>query len=556
MDPLADVLDLARVRGALLASVRASAPWGLALPQGDGASFHAVTSGTAWMCVAEHEPIQLMPGDLVLLPTGARAHDELGRCPWTCPPYVKTPGELAIGGTGAVTTLACAGYSYDLEVAPRLMSLLPTVLHVPADPADGATWRRSSSCSRARSAARRRLARRGRAADRPAADRRRSAPGSPRRRRGWPGCTTRSSRRALALLHERPGEPWTLEALAREVHLSRATLARRFAAAVGEPPLAYLAGWRMDLAARRLRSSTDPIGRSRARSATARSTRSTALRAPSRRAARPLPSRYPACAMADTLKIIVLEGDETGQELLEQSVRVLDAELLGLDLELDYYDLSLEKRRETGNEIVHEAARAMREAGFGLKAATVTPEGKDDVGSPNRILREEVDGKVIVRTGRRIPGVVGPVSGVYHPISVVRMAVDDAYGAKQWREGEGDDEVAFLTQKITRATCRAVAEYSFRTAERIGGAKVYGGPKWTVSPVYEGMLKEEMDAAAERHPVGHLPAGPGRRAVRRPDLRRRRLTTGDPRTESRRRLPVATSCCRCSARSRAPSRCC
>ena len=204
--------------------------------------------------------------------------------------------------------------------------------------------------------------------------------------------------------------------------------------------------------------------------------------------------------MADTLKIIVLEGDETGQELLEQSVRVLDGELLGIDLELEYYDLSLEKRRETGNEIVHEAARAMREAGFGLKAATVTPEGKDDVGSPNRILREEVDGKVIVRTGRRIPGVVGPVSGVYHPISVVRMAVDDAYGAKQWREGSGDDEVAFLTQKITRATCRAVAEYSFRTAERIGGAKVYGGPKWTVSPVYEGMLKEEMDAAAERHP--------------------------------------------------------
>ena len=44
-----------------------------------------------------------------------------------------------------------------------------------------------------------------------------------------------------------------------------------------------------------------------------------------------------------------------------------------------------------------------------------------------------------------------------------------------------------------------MAEYSFRTAERIHG-RVYGGPKWTVSPVYEGMLKEEMDAAAERHP--------------------------------------------------------
>jgi isocitrate/isopropylmalate dehydrogenase len=205
--------------------------------------------------------------------------------------------------------------------------------------------------------------------------------------------------------------------------------------------------------------------------------------------------------MADPLKIIVLEGDETGQELLEQACRVLDSDVLGLDLVAERYDLSLEKRRETGNEIVHEAARAMREAGFGIKAATVTPEGKDDVGSPNRILREEVGGKVIVRTGRRIPGVVGPVSGVFHPISVVRMAIEDAYGAKQWREGaEGaDDEVAYRTEKVTRSTCRAVAEYAFHTAERMQ-ARVYGGPKWTVSPVYEGMLKEEMDAAAARHP--------------------------------------------------------
>src|SRR3954462_4453567 len=212
-------------------------------------------------------------------------------------------------------------------------------------------------------------------------------------------------------------------------------------------------------------------------------------------------SGWPGANLPRVLKIIVLEGDETGQELLEQSVRVLEPELLGIELELVHYDLSLEKRRETQNEIVHEAARAMREAGFGLKAATITPEGRDDVGSPNRILREEVDGKVIVRTGRRIPGVVGPVSGVYHPISVVRMAVEDAYGAKQWREGTdgADDEIAYRTEKVTRGTCRAVAEYAFRTAERMD-AKVYGGPKWTVSPVYEGMLKEEMDAAAFRHP--------------------------------------------------------
>ena len=195
---------------------------------------------------------------------------------------------------------------------------------------------------------------------------------------------------------------------------------------------------------------------------------------------------------------MVLDGDETGQELLEEALRILAPEVTGLDLDFPRFDLSLESRRATRNDVVHEAATAIREAGLGLKAATITPEGRDDVGSPNRILREEIGGKVIVRTGRRIPGVV-PLGGVHAPISIVRMAVGDAYGAKEWREGEGDDEVALRTERIERHICHAVAEYAFRHAERTG-AKVFGGPKYTVSPVYEGMLKEEMDAAAERHP--------------------------------------------------------
>jgi isocitrate dehydrogenase (NAD+) len=195
--------------------------------------------------------------------------------------------------------------------------------------------------------------------------------------------------------------------------------------------------------------------------------------------------------------IVVLEGDQTGQELLEEALRVLDPEVTGLPLELPRYDLSLESRRASANAVVHEAAAAIREAGLGLKAATITPEGAGDVGSPNRILREEIGGRVIVRTGRRIPGVV-PIGGVHAPISIVRMAVGDAYGAKEWREGSGDDEVAFRTERIERRICHAVAEFAFRQAERTG-AKVFGGPKYTVSPVYEGLLKEEMDAAAERH---------------------------------------------------------
>jgi isocitrate dehydrogenase (NAD+) len=198
------------------------------------------------------------------------------------------------------------------------------------------------------------------------------------------------------------------------------------------------------------------------------------------------------------LRIIVLEGDETGQELLEQALRVLDPAVTRVETELEHYDLSLDNRRRTKNEVVTAAAAAMRESCFGLKAATITPEDADDVGSPNRLLREALGGQVIIRTGRRIPGIT-PVAGVHYPIAVVRMAVGDAYGAEQWREQQNGDEVALRTERISRNVCRAVAEYSFRTADRIHG-RVYGGPKWTVSPVYEGMLKEELDAGSDRHP--------------------------------------------------------
>ncbi len=203
-------------------------------------------------------------------------------------------------------------------------------------------------------------------------------------------------------------------------------------------------------------------------------------------------------AVVDAHTIVVLEGDDTGQELLEEALRVLASNVIGVELDLPRFDLSLESRRATKNGVVHQAAAAIRAHGLGLKAATITPEGSSDVGSPNRILREEIGGKVIVRTGRRIPGVV-PLGGVHAPISIIRMAVGDAYGATEWREGEGDAEVAFRTERIERGICKAVAEFAFRQAERTG-AKVFGGPKYTVSPVYEGMLKEEMDAAAERHP--------------------------------------------------------
>jgi isocitrate dehydrogenase (NAD+) len=196
--------------------------------------------------------------------------------------------------------------------------------------------------------------------------------------------------------------------------------------------------------------------------------------------------------------VVVLHGDQTGEELLKEAVRLLEPDVIGFKVDRRDFDLSLERRRQTRNQVVFEAASALRESGYGLKAATITPEGAGDVGSPNAILRKQIDGRVIVRTGRRIPG-VRPLAGVHGPISVIRMAVDDAYGAKEWREGHGLDEWAYRTEKISRRTSRIVAEYAFTHAKRIE-AKVFGGPKFTVSPVYEGMFKEELDAAAQRHP--------------------------------------------------------
>ncbi len=231
-----------------------------------------------------------------------------------------------------------------------------------------------------------------------------------------------------------------------------------------------------------------------------------------------------------TATVVVLEGDQTGQELLEQALRLLDPSVIRLPLAFERFDLSLANRRRTQNAVIDQSARAILRSGLGIKAATITPEGavgsgvaavevgsspateqrhaagpsarpdSDDVGSPNALLREAIGGTVILRTGRRLPN-MRPVGGVHAPIAVVRMAVGDAYGAREWREPSGDgDEVAQRTERITRSSCRAVAEFAFQHAEKTG-AKVFGGPKFTVSPVYEGLFKEELDAAAARHPA-------------------------------------------------------
>ena len=254
-----------------MANVRAHAPWGLELPQSPGASFHALTAGTAWLQVAEDEPIQLMPRDLLLLPSGAThrlSSEPHGRClrfDRRLKEAQMTPaGDLSVGASGATTTFVCAAYEYDIDVAQPLLRALPDVIHVPADPVAGRDVTAlvellarevGERDAGARSATARLIdllliaAIRRWLATSPLGDQPSwlTALGDPQ------------IGHVLATLHDRPGERWTLDLLAHEAHVSRATLARRFAETVGEPPLAYLARWRMHLAAQRLKHSNDAI---------------------------------------------------------------------------------------------------------------------------------------------------------------------------------------------------------------------------------------------------------------------------------------------------------
>jgi AraC-like DNA-binding protein len=233
------------------------------------AAVHAVTAGTCWLRVGDGAPVRLLPGDVVLVPTGV-AHSLLSE-----PDAVGTRfdrdtkraqmsevGRLTLGGDGALTRILCAAYEYDHEVARPLMSALPPMLHVTGvDPAGGlgATLRLLTSelGTRAPGAS-------------TAVDRlidllfihvlrewltRNEGTGV-----SWlSALSDPTTAAALSYIHERPDRLWSADSLARAVGVSRATLARRFTSLVGQPPLTYLTRWRMDLAAQALRDTTQPI---------------------------------------------------------------------------------------------------------------------------------------------------------------------------------------------------------------------------------------------------------------------------------------------------------
>lgn len=272
VDPLADVFDLSRVSGAVMAQLIAYEPWGLAVDPLPGAVFHAVVAGSCWLRMPGRAPQHLMPGDVVLLPTNT-PHDLVSSADARTDALARfqddtrlTPeGDMILQGPGAATRVLCAAYDYDHEVAHPLMSQLPPVLHIPAGmPGDD-----GGVAETLRLLA---LELGGRPPGSRAAVGRLIDVMLIHVMRAWLRMRQNDATdgwlhalrdpvvaRAMHTIHERPAEPWTIESLAREVSVSRATLARRFAHLVGETPPEYLTRWRMDLAARRLRDTEDTV---------------------------------------------------------------------------------------------------------------------------------------------------------------------------------------------------------------------------------------------------------------------------------------------------------
>lgn len=271
MDVVGSLLSTASVRGTVAATVLGGGRWGLRMPQASAAAFHAVTSGSAFLVTEEGGTIPLSAGDVVLLSDGV-AHDLLSTPDVAPIPFdrsateraLDTSSELVVGDADPTTRVICASYDYDRSARLSPFHALPSVLYLPAL-GTSAGLRSSLALMSEELVApsfgvrlvldhavnivliqllRSWVTTRGHASARPSWLRALSDP------------TTHA---ALAALHRDPRYPWTTSLLARSVGVSRATLTRRFTAEAGTTPGEYLATWRMEVAAQRLRTGEETI---------------------------------------------------------------------------------------------------------------------------------------------------------------------------------------------------------------------------------------------------------------------------------------------------------
>lgn len=271
-DVLAEVLDSMRLSTLMYGRFELYAPWGIRFPACPGAHIVVLARGSARLEVDGVDgALALSAGDLALLPHGGghTLRDAEGS-----PLHLLGEGEcqrtwggaapIRLGGDGARTALVAG--SFRLGAAPRtpLFEGLPRVIHLTADePMTSPTLASAVQLLIAESASSRPGATvvMSRLADILLVQALRThIAASQCREHGLCAIADPQIGKALSLLHERPAEPWTVESLATAVALSRSGFAARFSALVGEPPLEYLARWRMTKAAQFLRESELSLG--------------------------------------------------------------------------------------------------------------------------------------------------------------------------------------------------------------------------------------------------------------------------------------------------------
>jgi AraC-like DNA-binding protein len=252
VDALADLLGRAQAHGSLFAHSKLRGAWGLRIAEESRLSVHAVLSGELWCKPEGRAPVHVPAGHVLLLRTGG-SYDLLG-APGAAPVPLERvlaehgPSPLELPGEGPVTELLCGSYSFRGVLCEDLLAALPPAAVVPADdPTVTAALGLLTAEVRAEHAGRQTVL--DRALDVLLVALLRVLWADQLRPPVWAGAPQdRAVAAALRALHGDPAHPWTVAELARLANVSRASLARRFAAEVGSPPLTYLTWWRMRLA--------------------------------------------------------------------------------------------------------------------------------------------------------------------------------------------------------------------------------------------------------------------------------------------------------------------
>jgi AraC-like DNA-binding protein len=285
MDALSDVLRVVRLNGGVFLHAEFTEPWCIVsqvAPEDCGSLlrgaehivlYHYIVEGRFGAQVTNGKPVEVGAGEVVIFPHNHRhlLGSDLGLEPVPSREIVRVAPESGLwvirhGGGGRRTRVVCGFLGCDRLEGNPLAAALPPLLTFDTREGTAAGWMRSSLEFAASEIAQRRagsetvLAKLSELLFVEAV--RRYVEGIPGEQTGWlAGLKDPFVSRALALLHGRVAQQWTVDELGRQVGLSRSALADRFTRLIGEPPMRYLARWRLQVAATRLRNSDEPLVR-------------------------------------------------------------------------------------------------------------------------------------------------------------------------------------------------------------------------------------------------------------------------------------------------------